>query len=97
MTPKRPQPDIGVLRAALSTKRHVTFVVRTRPDAAASRFVACMEDGSWKVDVSAPADGGKANAELVTFLADTFGVERPYVTILTGQNVRTKIVRVARS
>ncbi len=97
MTPVRREPDIGALKDALSTKRHVTFVVRTRPDAAASRFTACMEDGSWKIDVAAPADGGKANAELVAFLAETFGVARPYVTILTGQNVRTKIIRVARS
>ena len=46
-----------------------------------------------KVRLAAPAAGGKANAALIEFLADYFGVPRRNVSIVSG--VRSRAKRVA--
>jgi uncharacterized protein (TIGR00251 family) len=45
--------------------------------------------------VGAPADDGKANAELVRFLAEVLGVPRRSVQILRGRTSRSKVVLLA--
>jgi len=47
-----------------------------------------------KVRVSAPANEGKANAELVRFLARQLGVPARDVEIVSGHQARTKVVAV---
>jgi len=46
-----------------------------------------------KVKVKAPAVEGKANAELLRFLAEHFRVKPNTVEIVRGETSRTKIVR----
>jgi hypothetical protein len=47
------------------------------------------------VRVAARAVEGKANAELVRFLAELFGVRRSAITIARGERSRDKTVHVA--
>ena len=47
-----------------------------------------------KVKVHAPALEGRANDELLTFLADTLGVPRRSVTLLRGDKSRQKVVKI---
>jgi uncharacterized protein (TIGR00251 family) len=49
-----------------------------------------------KVRLAAPPVDGKANAELLRFLADAFGVPRRDVTLVRGDASREKIVRIVR-
>lgn len=49
-----------------------------------------------KVKVHAPALEGRANDELLDFLADTVGVPRRDVTLLRGDKSRQKVVQFAR-
>ena len=46
--------------------------------------------------LAAPPVEGKANAELLRFLAEVFGVPRRNVTLLRGELSRAKVVRIAR-
>ncbi len=48
-----------------------------------------------KLRLAAPAVDGKANAELVRFLAEAFGVAQRDVTLLRGATSRRKTVRIA--
>lgn len=48
-----------------------------------------------KVKVHAPALEGRANDELLDFLAETLGVPRRDVTLLRGDKSRQKVVRIA--
>lgn len=68
--------------------------VRVQPAGGRSRLVGVHGD-SIRVRVSAPANEGKANSELVRFLARTTGVRRSEVEIVSGQRSRDKVVRVA--
>lgn len=48
-----------------------------------------------KVKIHAPALEGRANDELLDFLADTLGVPRRTITLLRGDKSRRKVVQFA--
>lgn len=73
---------------------NVTITVRVRPHARRTRVIGAMSDGSLKIDVAATAEGGRANAELMRFLAKHYGVENDHVEILSGLTSRKKVVRI---
>ena len=50
---------------------------------------------AWKVRVAAPPERGRANAELVAWLASVLGVGRDDVSVIAGASSRRKIVQVA--
>jgi uncharacterized protein (TIGR00251 family) len=72
----------------------VTFVVRVVPRASRNQ-VAGVEGDALKVRLTAPPVEGKANEALVRFLAESLGVRRGDVTIVAGEHVRHKTIRVA--
>lgn len=53
-----------------------------------------MGDGTLKVRVAAAPEKGKANAELLSFLARHYGVSRNDVSIVTGAASPLKHVRI---
>ncbi len=53
-----------------------------------------LKDGRIKAYVSPPPERGKANARLVTLLADRLGVPRNAVQIVAGTSHPRKLVRV---
>ncbi len=84
------------LLAELDATGSVRFAVRVRPHAPRTRATAVLDDASIKIDVAAPAEGGKANAELLKYLAREFGVPRRGVVILVGSTDRHKVIKVER-
>jgi len=87
---------LGPLRRTLATEGSVTFSVRARPHAPRTAVKDVMDDGSVKIAVAAPAEEGKANEELVRFLAEEFGVHSSQVEILSGGGNRRKMVRITK-
>ncbi|MEI6561615.1 MAG: DUF167 domain-containing protein [Verrucomicrobiota bacterium] len=71
----------------------VTLTLQTTPNAPRSQIVGWVGE-RLKVKVKAPAVEGKANAELVRFLAEHFGVRPNAVTLLRGDTARLKTVRI---
>ena len=71
----------------------VTLNLQTTPNAPRSQIVDWLGD-RLKVKVKAPAVEGKANLELVRFLAEQFGVRPNAVTLLRGETARLKTVRI---
>ena len=67
--------------------------LHVQPGAARSEF-AGRHGERIKVRLAAPAHEGKANAALIEFLADYFGVPRRNVTILSGFKSRSKRVAI---
>jgi uncharacterized protein (TIGR00251 family) len=57
--------------------------------------VAGTHGDTLKIRLAAPAIDGKANAELLRFLADAFGVPQRNVTLVRGEVGRRKTVRIA--
>lgn len=86
-----------MLDAAAPWARHAgdrwSLRIRVQPGATRSGVVGPHGD-ALKVRVAAPANDGKANAELVRFLARHLGVPARDIVIVTGHHSRTKIVEV---
>ena len=60
-----------------------------QPKAKHNEFCGVHGD-AFKIRITAPPVDGKANAHLVKFLANAFGVTQAQVTLLSGQNSRKK-------
>ena len=56
--------------------------------------VAGVHGDALKIRLAAPPVDGKANAELVRFLAAEFGVPAARVTLVRGAAARRKTVRI---
>lgn len=76
------------------TQGRISLTVRVVPKSPRTSWAGCLEDGSWKVRLAAVPEDGKANAELIRFLASEFGVERASVRILSGETARIKLVAI---
>jgi uncharacterized protein (TIGR00251 family) len=56
--------------------------------------VAGLHGDALRIRLAAPPVDGKANAELLRFLANAFAVPRRQVSLLRGETSRQKVVRV---
>lgn len=87
-------PVLESLIAKLAAEQKIDVLVRVRPHAAQTRFVDVMDDGSLKIELTAPAEDGKGNAALARFLGTLFMVPASNIKILSGKAARLKLVRV---
>jgi uncharacterized protein (TIGR00251 family) len=67
--------------------------LRIVPNAKRSEVVGPHGD-AIKLKIAAPALEGKANDELVEFLADKLGVARRSITLVSGEKSRDKVVAI---
>jgi uncharacterized protein len=61
-----------------------------QPKAKKTQIVG-LYDGMLKLAVASPPVDGKANKEIVTFLADFFKLKKSEVSIISGERSRRKI------
>ena len=71
-----------------------TLNVKVVPGARHDRVVGRYGNGI-KVLVSAPPEGGKANAAVVRVLAEALGVKSDQIEMIAGHSQPRKVVRVA--
>lgn len=71
----------------------VRFPVRVQPRASRTE-VAGTQAGALKVRLQAPPVDGAANEALVDFLAESLGIPRRLVHIVSGATSRSKVVEV---
>ncbi|NLP04946.1 DUF167 domain-containing protein [Candidatus Fermentibacteria bacterium] len=64
------------------------------PGAVETVVAGRLPDGAWRIRVKAPPMEGRANAELVRFVASEFGVPRSSVSISSGSRSRRKLLRI---
>jgi uncharacterized protein (TIGR00251 family) len=72
----------------------VTVAVRAQPGAKKTAILGVYGEGpaaQLKVAVQAPPVEGKANAALTAFLADTFGLSKNKVELISGELSRSKV------
>lgn len=74
-------------------ERCVRFSVHVQPRASRSE-VTGVHNGALRVRLQAPPVDGAANAQLVELLAESLGVPRRAVRIVSGDTARLKVVDV---
>jgi hypothetical protein len=80
-----------------ATAQGVTLAVRAQPGAKRTAIVGIYGEGDaaqLKIAVQSPPVDGKANAALIEFLAETFGLARNRVEIVSGEISRSKVFLV---
>lgn len=88
--------DLDVLRARLQAEGKLALSIRVIPKAQRTQWAGEMADGALKVKLAAVPEKGKANDELIRFLAAEFGLRRAQVEIVAGQTNPHKQVRLTR-
>ena len=53
-----------------------------------------LADGVWRVKITAPPVEGKANRELIAFLAQKLGVGKGSLAIIKGHTSRNKVMAI---
>lgn len=73
--------------------------IKVRPGASKSLVKKIINDQDGpivKIDIAAPAVKGKANNELIRFLAREFGANKNNIKILSGAGERIKLVKIKK-
>lgn len=81
----------GMIRAVAGG---VTLAVRAQPGAKKTAIVGVYGEGvsaQLKIAVHAPPVEGKANLALIDFLAETFGLAKNQVDLVSGELSRSKV------
>jgi uncharacterized protein (TIGR00251 family) len=68
--------------------------LRVAPGAARSAIVGRHGD-AWKLRVQGAPERGRANAEVLSLLAETLGVPERSLTLVSGHASRDKVVQLA--
>ena len=71
----------------------VTLRLHIQPGAKKTE-VTGLHGEALKIRLAAPPVDGKANACLVAFLADTLGIAKASVSLISGESSRAKRVRI---
>ena len=72
----------------------MTIHLHAKPNARRSQLLPGPE-GRWLVRLAAPPQDGQANAELISFLAELFGVAKRDVQLLSGHTAPFKKVEIS--
>jgi uncharacterized protein (TIGR00251 family) len=76
-----------------ATEGGLVVSLRVTPGGRRSEVIECTPE-RLRVRLNAPAVDGKANAELLRFLAEAFAVRRSAVAIVRGAHARDKTVAI---
>jgi uncharacterized protein len=68
--------------------------LRVSPGAGRAAIVGRYGEG-WKIRVTAPPEGGRANDAVLRLLAEALAVPRDALTLVSGRSGRDKIVELA--
>jgi hypothetical protein len=83
--------SVGMIRAV---DAGVTLAVRAQPGAKRTAITGVYGDGAvaqLKVAVQSPPVEGRANSALIVFLAETFGLPKNQIEIVSGELSRSKV------
>ena len=86
--------DTAAFQQRLKSEGKLTLQIRVIPRSPATAWAGLMADGSVKLKIAAVPEKGKANEELVRFLAREFHVARDHIEIVAGASSHSKLVRL---
>jgi hypothetical protein len=85
------------LKEEFNEKRQLYLRIKAIPGAPKTEVKGEMADGTLKIAVAAAPEKGKANQELIRFIAEEFGVPKAAVKIISGAAARIKLVKIIKA
>lgn len=83
---------LETIRSELESKALLYLRVKVMPKSPTNEVVDQLDDGTYKIRITAAPENGKANAELIKFLKKSLAAAD--VSIVSGQTDRVKLVKV---
>jgi uncharacterized protein (TIGR00251 family) len=74
-----------------ANRQSARLAIKVTPNAGRNEIVG-LKEGVLYVKIAAPPDKGKANKELVDFLAGKLGIKKSAILIVKGQTSRHKSI-----
>ena len=85
----------------LKAKGEVYLRIKVHPGAKKSGIKGILRDEengeTFKIDIAAIAEKGKANLELIKFLTKEFAVKKENVKIISGHTDKIKLIKIINS
>jgi uncharacterized protein (TIGR00251 family) len=76
----------------LNVYRHdARLAIKVTPNAGRNEIVS-LKDGVLHIKIAAPPEKGRANKELIDFLAEKLGIRKSAVLVVKGQTSRHKVI-----
>lgn len=79
-----------------NSKGEVYLRVKASPGSLKNEVKVVMDDDTVKINIKARPEQGRANAELVRFLAKTFQADPKNVKIISGKADRLKLIKLTK-
>ena len=92
-----PNSMLTQLQQRLKSSSSITFKVKIVPKSSKNQVTGELGSDTIKIKIAAIAAKGKANKELIVFLAELFGVPRQNITILSGLSSARKIIKIVKT
>ena len=80
----------------LADNKEIYLKIKVLPRAGANEIQAILEDGTIKISLKAQPERGRANQELIKFLAEEFSLGKEQIKIMAGAGDRNKLVKLTR-
>ena len=77
-----------------SHKTGVRLALHIQPNASRTEIIGLYQD-RLKIRIQAPPIDGKANTEIIKFLANIFGVPKSSVSLVAGTSGRGKLAEIS--
>ena len=71
--------------------------IKVRPGASKNEFKGEMTDGTWKINIAAVPERGKANQELIGFLAKELKFKKENIKIISGMSDHVKLIKIIKN
>jgi len=84
------------IKLQLENKGEAYLAVKVIPGSAKTEFRELMVDDTYKIAIAAAPEKGKANTELIKFLAKELKVLKSRLIIISGAGERTKLVKITK-
>jgi uncharacterized protein len=85
------------IKDKLKNKGQAYLRVKAIPGAPRTEIKGEMADGTIKIALNAPAEKGRANKELLYFLAREAGIAKNGATIVAGASSRIKLIKIKKT
>jgi uncharacterized protein YggU (UPF0235/DUF167 family) len=89
--------NILELQKSLQERGKISFHAKVSPGADKTEWQESLADGTLRLKVKAAPERGQANAEVVSFIASVFGVNKKMVAITAGGGSRLKRIKVKKA
>jgi uncharacterized protein len=96
MQTSRQSNQLEGYKKSLKAESEVYLRIKVHPGSAKSELKEVLEDETVKINIAAPAEKGKANKELVRFLAKEFAVPALNVKIISGAGTALKLIKIIK-